>query len=173
VIRIETITIEKFRGIRSLILDLNRENFGICGPNGTGKSGVVDAIEFALSGDVSRLSGRGTGDLSVKAHAPHVKERGEPKRAKVTLKAHIPSLAKSVTITRTVENPSSYAVEPDEPDIRDVVEEVQIHPEFALSRREIIRFVSFRVEQARNRRAAALAAWRCRANSQGTYDGGQ
>ena len=140
-IRIETIRIEKFRGIRELQLDLSRENFGICGPNGTGKSGVVDAIEFALTGDVSRLSGRGTGDLSVKSHAPHVLERNEPGQAKVTLTAFIPSLGKSATITRTVETPSSFTLSPDAPDIRPIFEEIQIHPEFTLSRREIIRYI--------------------------------
>ncbi len=140
-IRIETIEIEKFRGIRELTLDLQRDNFGICGPNGTGKSGVVDAIEFALTGDVSRLSGRGTGDLSVKTHAPHVKEYRKPQEAVVRLRAHIPGLGKSATITRSVANPSDYTLGPDEPDIRAVIEEVQIHPEFALSRREIIRYI--------------------------------
>jgi len=141
VIRIETINIEKFRGVRELTLNLKQENFGICGPNGTGKSGIVDAIEFALTGDVSRLSGRGTGDLSIKAHAPHVMENKTPQRAIVRLCAHIPELGKSVTITRNVGSPSKYTLEPDGPDIRAVIEEIQIHPEFALSRREIIRYI--------------------------------
>lgn len=153
-IRIENIRIEKFRGIRDLALDLKGANFGICGPNGTGKSGVVDAIEFALTGDVSRLSGRGTGDLSVKGHAPHVKERGDPKQARVTLSAHIPSLGKSATITRSVDSPSAYTLEPDEPAIKDVIEQVQIHPEFALSRREIIRYIL----SEPNKRAADVQA---------------
>ena len=65
-IRIKTIHIEEFRGIRELDLDLASENFGICGPNGTGKSGVVDAIEFCLTGNVTRLSGSGAGELTVK-----------------------------------------------------------------------------------------------------------
>ena len=46
-IQIEKIEIVEFRGIRNLTLDLKRKSFGIAGPNGTGKSGVVDAIEFA------------------------------------------------------------------------------------------------------------------------------
>ena len=140
-IRIESIHIEKFRGIRDLTLDFDRESFGICGPNGTGKSGVVDAIEFALRGDVRRLSGRGTGDLSVKDHAPHVKESNNPEQAVVTLKASIPKLGKTTTITRVVSNPSNYTLDPDEPDIRSVIDEIKFQPEFALSRREIIRFI--------------------------------
>jgi len=61
-IRVESIVIKEFRGIRNLSLDLKGKSFAICGPNGTGKSGVVDALEFVLTGNVSRLSGEGSGD---------------------------------------------------------------------------------------------------------------
>jgi ABC-type dipeptide/oligopeptide/nickel transport system ATPase subunit len=140
-IRVETIKIEKFRGIRELTLNLKGKTFGICGPNGTGKSGIVDAIEFALTGDISRLSGRGTGDLSVKKHAPHVKERQTPKDAKVTMQVSIPSLGKSATIVRGVDSASTYKVTPDTPEVRAILDEIQKHPEFALSRRHIIQYV--------------------------------
>ena len=59
-ITLKSVHIEEFRGIRDLTLNLDRKNFGVCGPNGTGKSGVVDAIEFCLTGDVTRLSGAGS-----------------------------------------------------------------------------------------------------------------
>ena len=63
-IQIQSMSITEFRGIRNLNLSFNGDNFAVCGPNGTGKSGVVDALEFALTGNVSRLSGEGRGDLS-------------------------------------------------------------------------------------------------------------
>ena len=47
-IQVESIAIKEFRGIRDLRLDLSARNFAVCGPNGTGKSGVVDALEFVL-----------------------------------------------------------------------------------------------------------------------------
>ena len=140
-IKIEAIRIWEFRGIRELELKLDRKNFGICGPNGTGKSGVVDAIEFALTGDISRLSGRGTGDLSVKAHGPHVDIRALPASARVELCAFIPSLGKSATISRSVDKSGAYCLTPDDPQIRQIFDELQVHPEFALSRREIIRYI--------------------------------
>ena len=34
------------------------------------KSGVVDAVEFALTGDMSRLSGKETGGVTVTRHGP-------------------------------------------------------------------------------------------------------
>ena len=42
-IRIEKIHIHEFRGIRDLKIELKGQNFAACGPNGTGKSGIVDA----------------------------------------------------------------------------------------------------------------------------------
>lgn len=57
-IQVESLTIAEFRGIRSLSLNLQRRNFAVCGSNGTGKSGVVDALEFVLTGTISRLTGK-------------------------------------------------------------------------------------------------------------------
>lgn len=140
-IRIKTIHIEEFRGIRDLNLDFHTQSFGICGPNGTGKSGVVDAIEFCITGDVTRLSGEGTKDLSVKDHAPHVDKKDQPEKAKVTIEAEIPTLGKTVRIHRSVKNPTKVEITPDDADVKSVIEELQMHPEFALSRREIIKYI--------------------------------
>lgn len=140
-IRIKTIHIEEFRGIRDLKLDLNGDNFGICGPNGTGKSGVVDAIEFCLTGNITRLSGQGQGELSVKGHAPHVDFRDNPDKAKVTITATVPSLNKDVTITRLVKNTRVATIDPPDSNIQKIIQELQSHPEFALSRREIAKYI--------------------------------
>ena len=140
-IRLKTIHIEQFRGIRDLDLDLDAKNFGICGPNGTGKSGVVDAVEFCLTGDVTRLSGQGSAGLSVKAHAPHVDQSGHPEKANVTITADIPSLGKTVKIHRSVKNLRKVEITPNDVDVKGVIEELQTHPEFALSRREIIKYI--------------------------------
>src|SRR3954452_22356910 len=97
-IRVDSIHIEEFRGIRDLTLEFGGKNFAICGPNGTGKSGVVDALEFVLTGNISRLSGEGTGELSLKEHGPHVDSRSNPDKARVTVEITIPSLDKGVTV---------------------------------------------------------------------------
>ncbi|MFA5823220.1 MAG: AAA family ATPase [Thermodesulfovibrionales bacterium] len=140
-IRIKTIHIEDFRGIRDLSLDLAGRNFGICGPNGTGKSGVVDAIEFCLTGDVTRLSGQGTAGLSVKSHAPHVDQRTHPEKANITIIGDIPSLGKTVKIHRSVKNPKKVEITPNDVTIQKIVAELETHPEFALSRREIVKYI--------------------------------
>ncbi len=140
-IRIKTLHIKDFRGVRDLYLDFAGKNFGICGPNGTGKSGVVDAIEFCLTGDVTRLSGQGTAGLSVKSHAPHIDQRTNPEKANVTITGDIPSLGKVVTIHRSVKNPKKVEIKPDDAAIQGIVAELETHPEFALSRREIVKYI--------------------------------
>ena len=140
-IKLESIHIEEVRGIRNLDLNFSKETFAICGPNGSGKSGIIDAIEFGLTGQMGRLSGRGTKGLSVASHGPHVDKTKFPDAAFVELNVFLTDLKKSVKIRRIVSAPKRATMEPDEPDIRAVVEEVAEHPEITLSRRDILRFI--------------------------------
>jgi hypothetical protein len=140
-IYVEKVIIIEFRGIRNLTIDLKKKNFAICGINGTGKSGIVDALEFGLTGNISRLSGKGMGGVSLKDHAPHVDSRNRPDKAKVIIHVSIPSLQKTALIERSVKDPSHVAITPNEPDIIQILNQVVQHPEFALSRRELIRYV--------------------------------
>lgn len=144
-IRIRSIHIKHFRGIRDLDLELAGQSFGICGPNGTGKSGVVDAIEFCLTGDVTRLSGQGSGALSVKKHAPHVDQREHSEKANVTITADF--LGKKVRIRRCVKDPKKVEVSPKDAAVTNMVAELGTHPEFALSRREIVKYIITRPGQ--------------------------
>lgn len=140
-IQIEQIEISEFRGIRHLILELGRKSFGISGPNGTGKSGIVDAAEFGLTGNITRLEGEGTADLSVKAHAPHVNSNKKPEKAVVKITGYAPSLGKTITIERSVKAASTPSVTPDDAKTREFVSKLEMHPEFALSRRQIIKYI--------------------------------
>ena len=140
-IRVKKIEIHELRGIRNLVIDFKNQNFAICGRNGTGKSGVVDALEFALTGNISRLSGSGTGGISLKDHAPHVDSRNDPDKARVVLNVLIPTLNKEVVIERNVKDPDNPKITPSNPDILKVLSGVATHPEFVLSRRELIKYV--------------------------------
>jgi len=140
-IKIESITIKEFRGIRNLTLNFKGKNFAICGPNGTGKSGVVDALEFVLTGNISRLSGEGRGEVSLKQHAPHVDKRNDPAKALVSATVIIPSLKKTYTVERSAKTPSMIKVTPSDQAATEIFATVQEHPEIVLSRRELIRYV--------------------------------
>lgn len=140
-IRVEKLSIIEFRGIRDLEIDFRRKNFAICGRNGTGKSGIVDAIEFALTGNISRLAGKGTKEISIKDHAPHVDSRNKPENAKVALTVFIPSLNKTVKIERNVKQPQLPIISDSDPAVSKVLAGMAAHPEFVLSRRELIHYV--------------------------------
>lgn len=140
-IQIDEIEIVEFRGIRHLKRSLGRRSLGVAGPNGTGKSGIVDAIEFALTGNITRLGGAGTAELSVKAHAPHVDSSKNPENALVRLKAYAPALKKSFTIERSVKNSTTATLKPNDADTKAILAQLETHPEFALSRREIIKYI--------------------------------
>ncbi len=140
-IRANSITIEKFRGIQNLTIDFSQKNYAVCGPNGTGKSGIVDALEFALTGNISRLSGKGTGNINLKDHAPHVDSRNRPDLARVILTVFIPHLNIEVKIDRNVKDYNNPTITPNTPEIVKVLKQVALHPEFVLSRRELIKYV--------------------------------
>lgn len=140
-ISIESVVIKEFRGIRDLTLNFKEKSFAVFGPNGTGKSGVVDALEFILTGNISRLSGEGRGDISLRQHGPHVDKRNDPDKARVIAKVKIYSLNKVVTIERTLKNPTNVLVVPNEPAVIAILQKVESHPEIVLSRRELIRYV--------------------------------
>ncbi|MBL8030824.1 MAG: AAA family ATPase [Candidatus Doudnabacteria bacterium] len=140
-IKLGKLNIEEFRGIRELELDFNYQSFAIHGPNGSGKSGVVDAIGFVLSGSVARLTGEGTGGVSVKHHAPHVKSINDPEAARVSLTFIDTVSGQEGTITRTVKNAADFSLTPDTPELRSALEVALAHPEITLSRRELIKFI--------------------------------
>jgi DNA repair exonuclease SbcCD ATPase subunit len=72
-IRQETAHIEEIRGIRKLDLNFGRENFAISGPNGSGESGVVDAIEFGLHGRYKPACGTGDkGTIGYGTRSPRI-----------------------------------------------------------------------------------------------------
>jgi len=140
-ILIQSLAVEEFRGIHKLTLSPGGKNFAVCGPNGTGKSGVVDALEFAITGAVTRLTGQGTSGITLKSHGPHVDMRDKPNLARVVLTAFVPSINKTVTIERRASAPNEPIISPADPDVLAIVSELGDHPEFALSRREIIKYV--------------------------------
>jgi energy-coupling factor transporter ATP-binding protein EcfA2 len=141
VIQIEEIHIQELRGIRDLRLKLGSKSFVICGPNGSGKSGVVDAIDFAFTGSISRLTGAGSGGLTLLKHGPHVHCRDDPGVARVAVTFSDTASGKTAVLRRNVRTAKQYTLEPDIAEVRAAVEKAQQHPELTLSRREIIKYI--------------------------------
>lgn len=142
--RILSLEIQNVRGIKEkLPFNLNGENFVVYGPNGTGKSAIVDAIDFLFSGRILRLIGKGTKSISLKKHGPHVDTKSlESSVVKATLT--IQGLSDPIEIERRISNPNSLicTCAEDHKEVTEDVLSVAKRGYFVLSRREILKFIA-------------------------------
>jgi DNA repair exonuclease SbcCD ATPase subunit len=132
--------IHNFRGIRNLSIKPDGENFLIYGPNGSGKSAVVDAIDFLLTGQISRMKGRGTKDVNLKKHGPHVDYSAKDALIKATIKIH--GLEESVEIKRSLDSPTKLVCKESIRDKIQPVLELASRGQHVLTRREILNYVT-------------------------------
>ena len=132
--------IHNFRGIRNLSIKPQGENFLIYGPNGSGKSAVVDAIDFLLTGQISRMKGKGTKDINLKKHGPHVDYSAKDALIKAIIKIH--SLEEPVEIKRSLDNPTQLICEESIKDKIQPVLELASRGQHVLTRREILNYVT-------------------------------
>ena len=132
--------IHNFRGIRNLIIEPQGENFLIYGPNGSGKSAVVDALDFLLTGQISRMKGRGTKDITLKKHGPHVDYSAED--ACIKAKVEIHGLEEPVEIKRSLDSPNKLICDDTIREIIKPVIELASRGQHVLTRREILNYVT-------------------------------
>jgi energy-coupling factor transporter ATP-binding protein EcfA2 len=128
------------RGIPYLELRPNGETFVVWGPNGSGKSAVVDAVDFLLTGRISRLTGRGTGAITLAKHGAHVDH--DAKDARVRAKIQVAGLAQPVEIVRCMARPGDLDCdEVARPYVQPIVSLAQ-RGQHVLTRRDILRYIT-------------------------------
>ncbi len=81
-VKIKKINIVAFRGIPDLELELEGKSLLLRGENGSGKSSIVEAIEFFFTGKVAHLEG--VQGLSLRRHGPHVNFKPEDANIGIT-----------------------------------------------------------------------------------------
>lgn len=138
--RILELEIHNVRGIKDLVLRPNGENLVVWGPNGSGKSAVVDAVDFLLTGKISRLMGEGTSGLTLKAHGPHIDY--SVKDASVQALIKIPDCEKPISLTRTMSAPNVLVFPPEHKQFIEPILAVASKGQHVLSRREILKYVA-------------------------------
>lgn len=138
--KILELEILEVRGIRRLLLQPNGGSVIVVGPNGTGKSGIVDAIDFLLTGKIQRLEGKGTKSLSLRRHGVHI--GALPANAKVRAKVSIPGVEEPIEICRALAKPQTLEVSTDVADAIAPALSNAEHGQHSLSRREILRFIA-------------------------------
>ncbi|GAB7009028.1 AAA family ATPase [Halorubrum trueperi] len=140
---IKELKIHNFRGIPELKQQPEGENIGLIGPNGAGKSSVMDAVDFLLTGEIQRMTGEGTGDISIDDHGPHVDSEPEESWVEITFS----NGSEQTTLKRTV-NDNSLDYDGDLPDSLELLMDAAERGQHLLSRNEILNFI---VSQKQNR----------------------
>ncbi|MCL6443937.1 MAG: AAA family ATPase [Alicyclobacillus sp.] len=138
--KLEEIEIHNIRGVRDLELKPRGRNMVIWGSNGTGKSTIVDAIDFLFTGKISRLSGQGSRGISLRTHGNHIDS--DPKSSFVRAKIFIPELGQVVEVRRNLSKPN--VIDCDEA-VRDHVErsfQLFERGHYILTRRDILRYIT-------------------------------
>jgi len=139
--RLMELEIHNIRGICDLPLKPNGKNLVIWGSNGSGKSAVVDTIDFLLTGRISRLTGKGTGDIKLEKHGTHIDHT--PEQATVRAVVSIPSYPDPIEITRCMLNPGN--LEYSDPKAKlylDPILSIAARGQHVLTRREILKYIT-------------------------------
>ena len=138
--KILDLKIEKIRGIKEIRLTPNGKNLVICGPNGSGKSAVVDALDFLLTGSISRFTGKGTGCISLSEHGPHVDH--QPVDAIVSAKIKIPASSEPIEIRRCMAKPSNLECDDNSRLLLEPIINIAQNGQYVLTRREILKYIT-------------------------------
>lgn len=139
--KILSLDIKNIRGIKSITIEPEGQNLVISGPNGTGKSALVDAIDFLLTGSISRLTGKGAKFLRLKEHGPHIDSRDNLGNTIVIAKVDVNG--KIVTLERSIKKSNILKIDPKKH--RNLVENYLQSADLGLhilSRRDILNFIT-------------------------------
>jgi recombinational DNA repair ATPase RecF len=152
--RLLELEISNIRGIKAARLTPDSQNFVVWGPNGSGKSAVVDAIDFLLTGKISRLVGEGTAGITLKAHGPHVDHK--PQEARVSAIVEIPTYKTPIQLKRSMGSPAKLEYPPAAKGALQPILDVAAKGQHVLSRRQILRFVAAEAGKRANEVQALL-----------------
>jgi len=136
-----SLEIKQVRGIKDLSLGLDGKNIVISGINGSGKSGVVDALDFLFTGQMGRLIGTGTQGISLKKHGKHI-DCDDLAQCLVSATVMVKGIKEQLRLVRRFNDSSTLEVSPEQ--FTDQVNKLlhAIKGQHLLTRRDILRFVA-------------------------------
>lgn len=138
--RLLELEIYNVRGIPHLLLKPDGKNIVIWGPNGAGKSAVVDAVDFLLTGKISRLMGKGTGGISLAEHGAHVDHTPEEARVRAVLR--IPGVAEPLQVERCMGKPNTLECDKKAEGHLQPILDMARRGQHVLTRREILKYIT-------------------------------
>jgi energy-coupling factor transporter ATP-binding protein EcfA2 len=134
--------IQNVRGIKELKLNPGGKNLVVWGANGSGKSAVVDAIDFLLTGRITRLTGPGTGNITLGMHGTHI-DCDDPSTAFVRAKVNIKGSNTPIELQRFMDRPNDLICQPpSKSQLLKPIEEIARRNQHILTRREILKFIT-------------------------------
>jgi len=134
------IEIQNVRGIKDLTIRTDGKNLVIWGANGSGKSGVVDAIDFLFTGQITRLTGSGTSGITLSKHGPHIDQKAE--HAKVRAILQLPGCEKPIEISRAFEDPGTLHCTEEARALLTSVLSFAERGQYVLTRRDILKYIT-------------------------------
>lgn len=139
--KIIELEIKNVRGIKDIILRPDERNFVVWGTNGSGKSAIVDAVDFLLTGQISRLTGPGTGNITLRRHGAHI-DCDDLSESYVKAIIRIKGAKTPVNIFRCLEKPNEVILSPQVGNLFSPIEDIARRGQHVLTRREILRFIT-------------------------------
>lgn len=114
----------------------------ISGINGSGKSAVVDAIDFLLTGQIMRLMGEGTKNITLKQHGAHI-DCSDLSTAYVRAVIKTKNSPKPIQLYRCMDKPTELIINPqDKAHLILPILEIAKRGQHVLTRREILKFIT-------------------------------
>ena len=138
--RLLEVEIHNVRGIPHLLLKPGGKNFVVRGANGSGKSAVVDAVDFLLTGRISRLIGKGTRGITLTKHGPHIDHK--PEEATVRAIVQLPGVNDPVQLERCMAHPGTLKYDKSVVPHIEPILTLARQGQHVLTRRDILKYVT-------------------------------
>jgi hypothetical protein len=141
-VKLIELEIQNVRGIKDLKLAPGGKNIVVWGANGSGKSAVVDAIDFLLTGRITRLTGPGTGNITLGMHGAHI-DCQDPSSAYVRAVVKVKGSSELIELQRFMDKPAKLVCQPPgKAQLFKPIEDIARRSQHILTRREILRFIT-------------------------------
>lgn len=144
--KIQKLEIKNIRGIPELVIEPRGKSFAVYGSNGSGKSALIDALDFLLTGNINRLSGEGTEGISLKAHGPHINKIKQLEDVEVIADITLPGVKEVITISRIMTQPNTLVYDEKFKENLSPVLELLTRGQYVFTRREILKLITSRAK---------------------------
>ncbi|WP_341900720.1 hypothetical protein [Fluviicola taffensis] len=140
--KILKLEISNVRGIPHLIIEPNGKSLVVYGANGVGKSAVIDAIDFLLTGKIARLLGEGTDDVSLKKHGPHIDKVEDASNVYVRASIKVHGVTTPIEIFRCMTNPNELVYDNKYSEVLTPLLDVLNRGQHVFTRREVLKLIT-------------------------------